>query len=200
MALIIGLTGGIATGKSTVSKMFMNAGIPVVDTDKISFELLRKGCSTYKEVLALFGKDILLTNGDINRKKLGKAIFNDSSKRIELNNIIHPRVESITLSEVRRHTELGEEIIVIDVPLLFETNFVELVDKTVVVYTTEKLQLERLIGRDSIKKEYALLKIESQIPIEDKVKLADYVIDNTASILKTRKEFNNILKEFEDIK
>ena len=140
MALIVGLTGGIATGKSTVAGMFINYGIPVIDTDKISFDLLRKG--------------------------------------------------SITLSEIKKEEELGAEIVVIDVPLLFETNFVRLVNKSIVVYTTPKLQVERLIGRDSIKKEYALLKIESQIPIEDKVKLADYVIDNSASILKTRKEFN----------
>lgn len=197
MALIIGLTGGIATGKSTVAGMFKNYGIPVVDTDKISFELLRKGCSAYKEVLSLFGKEILLTNGDVNRKKLGRAIFNDNVKRKKLNNIIHPRVRSITLSEVKRHEELGANIIVIDVPLLFETNFVRLVNKTIVVYTTPKLQIERLIGRDSIKKEYALLKIESQMPIDDKVKLADYVIDNSLSILTTRKEFNKIIKELE---
>ncbi len=197
MALIVGLTGGIATGKSTVAKMFVTYGIPVIDTDKISFDLLRKGCNAYNEVLALFGKEILLTNNDINRKKLGRAIFNDNVKRKKLNNIIHPKVRAITLSEVKKQEELGAEIIVIDVPLLFETNFVRLVDKTIVVYTNAKLQVERLIGRDSIKKEYALLKIESQMPIEEKVKLADYVINNSASILTTRKEFNKIIKELE---
>ena len=197
MALIIGLTGGIATGKSTVAKMFINYGIPVVDTDKISLDLLKKGSNAYNEVIALFGNEILLTNGDINRKKLGRAIFNDNVKRKKLNNIIHPRVKAITTSEVQRHEELGAEIIVIDVPLLFETNFVKLVDKTIVVYTTPKLQIERLIGRDSIKKEYALLKIDSQIPIGEKVKLADYVINNSKSILTTKKEFNKIIKELE---
>lgn len=199
MALIVGLTGGIATGKSTVAGMFKNYGIPVIDTDKISFELLRKGSNAYHEVLTLFGKEILLTNNDINRKKLGRAIFNDNVKRKKLNNIIHPKVKAITLSEIKKEEELGAKIIVIDVPLLFETNFVRLVNKSIVVYTTPALQIERLIGRDSIKKEYALLKIESQIPIEDKVKLADYVIDNSESILKTRKEFNKIVKELEVI-
>ena len=199
MALIIGLTGGIATGKSTVADMFISYGIPVVDTDKISFDLLRKGSVSYNEILSLFGKEILLTNGDINRKKLGRSIFNDNVLRKKLNNIIHPRVRSITSSEVKKHEELGANIIVIDVPLLFETNFLRLVDKSIVVYTTPKLQVERLIGRDSIKKEYALLKIDSQMPIEDKVKLADYVIDNSKSILTTKKEFNNIIKELEVI-
>jgi dephospho-CoA kinase len=173
MALIVGLTGGIATGKSTVAGMFINYGIPVIDTDKISFDLLR------------------------NRKKLGRAIFNDNIKRKKLNNIIHPKVKAITLSEIKKEEELGAEIVVIDVPLLFETNFVRLVNKSIVVYTTPKLQVERLIGRDSIKKEYALLKIESQIPIEDKVKLADYVIDNSCSILETKKAFNKIMEKLE---
>lgn len=199
MALIVGLTGGIATGKSTVAGMFKNYGIPVIDTDKISFDLLRKGCNAYNEVLHLFGEEILLTDGAINRKKLGRAIFNDNVKRKKLNNIVHPKVKAITLSEIKMEEELGAEIIVIDVPLLFETNFVRIVDKTIVVYTTPKLQIERLIGRDAIKREYALLKIESQIPIEDKVKLADYVIDNSSSILRTRKEFNKIIKELEVI-
>ncbi len=199
MALIIGLTGGIATGKSTVAKMFVNHGIPVVDTDRISFELLRKGSNTYHEVLAIFGKEILLTNGDINRKKLGRAIFNDNVKRKKLNNIIHPRVRAITSSEVKKYEELGATIIVIDVPLLFETNFVMLVDKTIVVYTTPELQVERLVGRDAIKKEYAMLKIESQMPIEEKVKLADYVVNNSKSILTTKKEFVVIVKKLEDM-
>lgn len=199
MAIIIGLTGGIATGKSTVANMFVEHGIPVVDTDKISFDLLRKGNNAYNEILELLGSEILLTNGDINRKKLGKMIFNDNDIRKKLNDIVHPRVKSITLSEIKTHEELGVKIIVVDVPLLFETNFVKLVDKSIVVYTTPDLQLERLINRDSILEEYASLKINSQMPIDEKVKLADYVINNSESILTTKKEFNIIMKELEVI-
>jgi len=197
MTLIIGLTGGIATGKSTVANMFVEHGIPVVDTDKISFDLLRKGNNAYNEVLALFGVEILLTNGEINRKKLGKTIFNDSLIRKKVNNIIHPKVKSVALSEITRHEELGVKIVVIDVPLLFETDFAKLVDKTIVVYTPPELQLERLISRDLITKEYASLKINSQMPIDEKVKLSDYVINNSKSILTTKKEFNSIIKEIE---
>lgn len=199
MALIIGLTGGIATGKSTVAQMFKDYGIHVVDTDKISFDLLSKGSKAYNEVVELFGNEILFTNDDINRKRLGKIIFNDNIKRNELNSIIHPKVKSITLSEVKTHKELGAKIVVIDVPLLFETDFVKLIDKSIVVYTTPKLQVERLIGRDSIEKEYALLKIDSQIPIDEKAKLADFVINNSESVLTTKKEFNKIIREIEAI-
>ena len=197
MALIIGLTGGIATGKSTVADMFKERGIPIVDTDKISFDLLKKGSTSYDEVVSLFGDDILFTNGDINRKKLGKAIFKNENLREKLNGIIHPKIKAIALSEVKTHEELGEKIIVIDVPLLFETDFAKLVDKSIVVYTTPQLQIERLIGRDSIKRDYALIKIESQIPIEEKVKLADFVINNSESILTTKKEFNKIIETLE---
>lgn len=197
MALIIGLTGGIATGKSTVANMFKDYGIPVVDTDKISFDLLQKGTSSYDEVVALFGDEILFSNGDINRKKLGSDIFNDDHKRMGLNNIIHPKIKSITFSEVKKHEELGAPIIVIDVPLLFEVDGKKQIDKSIVVYTSPEIQIERLMNRDSIDKEYALQKIASQIPINEKVKLADYVIDNSESVLATKKEFNKIIKELE---
>ena len=156
-----------------------------------------KGTPSYDEVVSLFSDIVLNANGEINRKKLGKAIFNDKSLRESLNNIIHPKIKSVTLSEVKKHEELGAAIIVIDVPLLFETDFVKLVNKSIVVYTTKELQIERLIGRDSIDIDYALLKIKSQIPIEDKAKLADYVIDNSKSILTTKKEFNKIIEILE---
>jgi dephospho-CoA kinase len=197
MAKIIGLTGGIATGKSTVSDMFKEHGIPVIDTDEIAYDMLKKGTTSYDEVVTLFSEMVLHANGDINRKLLGKAIFNDDDLRIKLNNIIHPKIKSVTLSEVKKYEELGATIIVIDVPLLFETDFIELVDKSIVVYTTPEKQIERLIERDSIEKEYALIKIESQIPIRDKVKLADYVINNSESILTTKKEFNKIIEKLE---
>lgn len=197
MALIIGLTGGIATGKSTVSNMFKDHGIPVIDTDKIAFDLLKKGTTTYEEVLKLFGDNILNTNGDINRKKLGKKIFNDSNLRNQLNEIIHPKIKTLTISEIQKYEELGSSIIVLDVPLLFETDFAKLVDKTVVVYTPPKLQIQRLLDRDSIKEEYALAKINSQISIDKKAKLADFVIDNSKSILTTKKEFNRVIEKLE---
>lgn len=194
MALIIGLTGGIATGKSTVSKMFVDYGIPVIDSDLISFNLLKKGSIAYGEVITLFGEEILFNNGEVNRKKIAKKIFEDNTYRQKLNDIIHPKVRAIVTSEIKKYEEVGESIIVIDVPLLFETDFTKFIDKSIVVYTTTKLQMERLIDRDSITEEYAILKIGSQIPIDEKVKLADFVIDNTESILTTKKGFNEIVK------
>lgn len=197
MPLIIGLTGGIASGKSTVAKMFENLKVPVIDTDKISRELLKKNTEAYFEIIEMCGEKVLLTNKELNRKKLAKAIFEDPEKRQKLNKIVHPKVMNITLSEIKRFTMLGEKIIVIDVPLLFETDFIDLVDETITVFTEKALQLERLIMRDKIDEAYALKKIESQMPLSEKAEKSDYVIDNSKSILTTKKQFNNIIKDLE---
>lgn len=197
MAITIGLTGGIATGKSTVSKMFKQLDIPVIDTDEIAFELLKKGTDEYNEIIESFEEDLLLSNFEINRKKLGKIIYYDDAKRLILNNIVHPRVKTIALSEVQRLRELGHKLIVVDVPLLFETGFSFWVDKTLLVTTSHENQLQRLMDRDKISVEYAEQKIASQMPMEEKIKLADYIIDNSSSVLETKKEFNKILKELE---
>lgn len=195
LAIVIGLTGGIATGKSTVSYMFKQLGIPVVDTDKIAFNILLKGSETYFTIIHHFGQDILFLNGEINRKKLAQIMYYDIEKRKLLNSIVHPKVLEVALEEIKRYKEEKYELIVVDVPLLFETGFNAYVDKTLVVYTNYEDQIERLIHRDLIHKEYAIQKIASQMPLAEKVKHADYVIDNSFSILDTKKEFNKIIKE-----
>ena len=197
MTLIVGLTGGIATGKSTVSKMFKSIDIPVIETDIIARELTRKGTEGYEEILTAFSSSILLTNNEINRKKLGQIIFGNAQRRKKVNDIIHPRVKSIVTTEIQKHKELGTKMIVLDIPLLFETDFIDLVNKTIVVYTPFRKQKERLMERERIDKDYAEMKISSQMPLNRKVDLADYVIDNSHSILDTRKEFNEIIKQLE---
>jgi len=199
MTLIVGLTGGIATGKSIVTKMFLDYGIPVIETDRISRDLLKVGTAAYKEVISIFSEEILLTNKEINRKKLGAVVFGNSRKRTQLNDIIHPRVKTIVQNEISKHSELGTKLLVIDVPLLFETDFINLVSKTIVVFAPYDKQIERLIRRDNIKSDYAEVKIHSQMDLDKKVELADYIIDNSSSILSTKKEFNLVLKELEII-
>lgn len=193
--LIVGLTGGIATGKSTVSQFFIEEGIPVIDTDNIARNVLNKGTDAYFEVIQFFSEEILLTNKEINRKKLGRAIFTNPKKRKQLNDIVHPRVRDEVDAQIAHNKEQGHKVIVIDVPLLFETNYQEVVDKTIVVYTKEIKQLERLASRDNISIEYAKMKIDAQMPLSKKVELADYVIDNSFSILQTKKDFIQILKD-----
>ena len=197
MTKVIGLTGGIATGKSTVAKMFIDELIPLIDSDKIAKELLDVGREGYVEVLKYFKDDILLTNKEINRKLLGRIIFSNAQKRKILNDIVHPRVIKIILGEIEKHKELGTEVIVIDVPLLFEAGFEKYTDYNIVVFTERDVQIERLINRDNITEEYANMKISAQMPLTEKIERADFVIDNSKSILQTKKEFVNILKELE---
>lgn len=197
MTTILGLTGGIATGKSTVAKMFIEKGIPVIDTDLISRNLLDTGTDAYYEIIKSFSSEILFTNLEIDRKKLGRKIFSNPQKRAILNKIIHPKVKETVDNEIAIHEELGTKLIVIDVPLLFETNYQEIIDKTIVVYTTLQQQLNRLITRDNITKEYAQMKINAQMSLSEKVDLADYVINNSFSILDTKRDFNRILEDLE---
>jgi len=195
--LVIGLTGGIATGKSTVSKMFSEHGIPVIDTDLIARDILKVGTKAYDEVLEKFPVSIILTNNEISRKKLAEVIFRDKEKRDELNNIIHPKVREIVLHDLEGYKSDDKKIVIVDVPLLFESKFDEVVDKVIVVYTTKENQLMRLIDRDIITEEYALSKIDSQMSLDEKIERADFLIDNSKSIIETKKDFLRIMKEIE---
>lgn len=197
MTLVLGLTGGIATGKSTVASMFSDELIPLIDTDQISRDLLKIGHEGYVEVVKHFKDDILLTNGEINRKRLGRIIFSNAQKRELLNQIIHPKVIRIVLSEIDKHKQLGTKLVVVDVPLLFESGFDQYTDKVLVVFTERELQVERLINRDNISEEYANMKINAQMPLEEKIERADYVIDNSKSVLQTKRAFLDVLKELE---
>jgi dephospho-CoA kinase len=194
---IIGLTGGIATGKSTVAEMFRNANIPLIDTDVIAKEVLNKGSVGYLEVVDYFTEDILHTDKEINRKKLGRIIFTNSKKLKKLNSIVHPKVKDFVLTEIEKNRQMNKELVIIDVPLLYESGFDSLVDEVIVVYVDQELQVQRLMDREQITKEYAMMKIKAQLPLEEKVKKATYVIDNSSSILDTKKQFTKILAEIE---
>lgn len=195
MTQIIGLTGGIASGKSTVSDMFKAENIPVIDTDLITHKLYQKHSVVYDEIVKTFGQDVLFANKDINRKLLGKWIYEDQSLRETLNHIVHPHVKKMVYKEIDELSLLNPKVIVIDVPLLFETDFIDMVDKSVVVYVTKALQLERLMDRDQISEAFATSKINAQLPLSEKKKKADYVIDNSQSILQTKKQFNALLEK-----
>lgn len=195
MSKIIGLTGGIASGKSTVSNMFKTIDVPVIDTDLITHNLYQKNTVVHEELIKAFGEEIVFANKDINRKRLGQMIYNDKALRQVLNNIVHPHVKNITLQEIERLKLMKHELIVVDVPLLFETDFRKMVDISVVVYVEPALQLQRLIDRDQISAEFASSKIAAQMSLEEKKELADYVIDNSRSILDTRKQFNSLIEK-----
>ena len=183
--IVIGLTGGIASGKSTVSKMICDLNIPVIDTDKMAKETLKKGKPAYQKVVEVFTKDILLPGGDINRKKLGRIVFGNEERRQQLNKIVHPIVWKEVELEIKQYASKGAKVVVVDVPLLFESSFDRICDVTICVYTTAFKQLERLMERDYIDETYAKMKIEAQMPLEEKCAKSDFVIDNSRSILET---------------
>ncbi|MDN3018419.1 dephospho-CoA kinase [Paenibacillus sp. BSR1-1] len=193
MSLIIGLTGGIASGKSTVSNMFKEMDITVVDADVEARLAVMKGESAYNQIVEEFGKEVLLEDGEIDRPKLGSIIFHQAEKRNQLNQIVHPEVRKRMNAKVEDAKIRKEQVVVLDIPLLFESKQTYLVEKTILVYVDKQTQLKRLIERNNLSIEDAEARIHSQMPLSDKVKLADAVIDNNGSIADSKKQLIEIL-------
>ncbi|EAD9709823.1 dephospho-CoA kinase [Listeria monocytogenes] len=196
MGKTIGLTGSVATGKSTVSNMIQQAGIPLVDADIAARKVVEPGTEGLKEIVAYFGEEILLADGTLDRTKLGEIIFKDKEKREKLNEITHPRVKDYMLEARERFFRAGEELVFFDIPLLFESHLESLVDQIVVVWTTPETELKRLMERNNLTKEDALRRIESQMGIDEKARKADFVIDNNESLEKTQKQVYTFIERF----
>ncbi|MCQ6273441.1 dephospho-CoA kinase [Bacillus sp. V3B] len=196
MEMTIGLTGGIASGKSTVSEMLKNLGIPVIDADIEARLAVEQGEEAYDQIVNHFGKSILYENSSINRTRLGEIIFNNEEERTVLNGIVHPAVRKRMVEKQVALQSKGESMIVMDIPLLFESNLRSTVDRTLLVYVDEEVQLRRLMKRNNYTKEEAFARIHSQMPLIEKKKLADAVIDNNGSIQQTELQLNNILKQW----
>lgn len=196
MGETIGLTGSVATGKSTVSNMIQQAGIPLVDADIAARKVVEPGTDGLAEIVAYFGKGILLTDGTLNRPKLAEQIFRNKEKREKLNEITHPQVKEYMLAERKRYFEAGEKVVFFDIPLLFESHLESLVDQIIVVWTTPETELKRLMERNNLTKKDALARINSQMGIDEKAKKADFVIDNNESLEKTQKQVLTIINRF----
>jgi dephospho-CoA kinase len=180
--LIIGLTGGIASGKSLVSRVFKDLGAHVIDADKIVHDLLEPGQPAWEEVVGRFGNEIQLPSREIDRRKLGEIVFNDREQREWLNQCLHPRVFQAYTCRVKHLSERQPDaIIVLDAALLIETGYHKKMDKLVLVYAEEEQQMSRLIERDRFTREQALARIRSQLPLHEKRRYADYIIENTGS-------------------
>ena len=195
MGMILGLTGSIASGKSTVSKMICEFGIPIVDADVIAKQVVEVGQVAYQKIIETFGPKILLENGEINRPALGAIIFNNPERREELNKIVHPEVRKVMLQQSKRLLDEGHRIVILDIPLLFESKLTSLVEKTIVVYVDEENQIKRLMERNKLSEEDAMARITSQIPVSEKVKLADYVIDNNGDLEDTKRQVKDLLNK-----
>lgn len=196
MALIIGLTGSIGTGKSTIANKFSDLDIPVVDADLIAREVVEPGKEAYKDIVATFGEEILQNNQTLDRKALGKIVFNDESKRKQLNAIIHPAIRKEMLRQRDEWVRRGKECVVLDIPLLYESGLTHYVDKVIVVYVDPDVQLYRIIARDESTEEEAKSRINSQMPIKEKAEKADAVINNNGSKEESYKQLIAILEEW----
>jgi dephospho-CoA kinase len=178
----IGLTGGIATGKSTVSRILRDKGFAVVDADILAREAVQIGTAANLEINRAFGPDVILPNGDLNRARIGEIVFSDRSKLALLESIIHPEVRRLALERKAELASKGVRAAFYDVPLLFEKNMEPLFDSVVVVAARPELQRSRLILRNGFSPAEADKRIASQIPIEEKVKRANHVIRNDGSV------------------
>jgi dephospho-CoA kinase len=195
VTVVIGLTGGIASGKSTVSDMLRKQGIRVIDADQIAREVVEIGKPAYEQIVKTFGQDILHEDKTINREKLGTLIFSEENKRQQLNKIVHPAVRKEMLKQTEEEKAHQAKIVVLDIPLLFESKLTYMVDEIIVVYVDEETQLKRLMKRNSYSEEEAKIRIGSQLPLKEKAELADEIIHNQGSIEETRAQVHELISK-----
>ena len=196
--LKVGLTGGIGCGKSHILREFHKLGVYTIDADEIAHEVILPDQSAYEQILETFGPEILASDRTIDRKKLGEKVFSDEKAREKLNRIVHPLV----LEEVARRVAIFEEredptspIIMVDAALMVETGSYRKYDSVVVVYCPPQVQLQRVIARDRLSEEEALQRIESQMPLLEKIKYADYIIESSGKLSETKEQVKPIFTE-----
>jgi len=194
--MVIGVTGGIASGKSNVCSVISSLGYPVIDCDKLSRELSVKGGSVYNAMVTVLGTDYLLEDGNLDRKKIAKLIFNDSKARALVDSVTHP----VIIDEVKKRlNNIKDGLVFLEAPLLYEVNINYLCDKVICVFLSKKFQVARLMERDGIDEDYALAKIHSQMDLYMKKELADYVVDSKGTFDETSKQVLGIIEDIKGV-
>ena len=188
MTLVIGLTGGIASGKSTISSILKAVGWPVIDADLIARQIVMPGSKGLEQIVNRFGPQMLNSDGTLDRKKLGKTVFDDPKKLSDLDKIEHPLIQEAIDSQLDEFKKQHLPVVVLDVPLLFETGMDEECDLTVLAVVDQATQLKRLVKRDQISKMDAVKKISSQMSLKEKMQRADVIIDNNGTLEQTRSQ------------
>jgi dephospho-CoA kinase len=191
--MIIGLTGSIASGKSTVSRMLKKKGFPIVDADEIARIVVEFGSPVLLEISRIFGQDVLQKDGSLNREKLGERIFSNADERQLLNSIIHPAIRKEMLRQKEQWISMGSNTVILDIPLLFESKLQSFVDKIIVVSVTPEIQKQRLMVRNVLSEEEAEARISSQLPMEEKERDADAVLHNNGTVEQTEEQLDRIL-------
>lgn len=190
---LFGLTGGIASGKSAVAARLRERGVPVIDADKLARDAVAPGTSGLAAIVETFGKDVLLEDGTLDRKKLAAAVFGDEEKRKALNAIVHPEVTRLTFKEASRLRDEGEALACYEAALIVENGVADAFRPLVVVSAPEELQVARATARDGSTRDEARARIRAQMPLAEKVAAADFVIENTGSIDELERRTDEVL-------
>lgn len=186
--IVVGLTGGIASGKSTVAKMLLEKGAAVIDADQLAREVVMPGKPAWREIKEWLGGDILLEDGNINRKKVAQIVFKDDRARRKLNSIIHPRIAAEFSRKMEELKEKSTDVLIYDIPLLIEGGMQRKVDVVLLVSVPRQVQEQRLRERDRLTNEEVLARLSSQMPLRDKEKYADFIIDNSGTLEETARQ------------
>ncbi len=199
--ILAGLTGGIGSGKSVVSKLFAEQGAHIIDADEIAHQVIAPETPAHKLILERFGDEVLAPDGTIDRVRLGETVFADEEKRLELNAIVHPFVFA---EEERRRKEIEKRepdaVVIFDAALLIETGAYQLMDRVILVYADTKTQISRVMARNGLSKSEAKKRIACQMPFREKKKHADYLLDGRTSIESLRAECRKILEELRGLR
>lgn len=195
MTLVLGLTGGIATGKSTADEFFKKKNIPIIDSDLIAHNIMDVGKPAWKQVRDTFGLEYINPDQTVNRKKLGNLVFNNSAELKKLNDITHPLIYQEIQEKIKKEKDKKTPLVIVDAPILFETGGQNYCDKTLVISLPEDLQVKRLMARNNLTKKEALSRINSQMPLAKKEKLATFVVDNAGTIEELECKLEKLLNE-----
>lgn len=194
--LKVGLTGSIGCGKSSLSNILKKYDIPIIDAD-IKGREIYENKELLRDIEKNFGSSVINKDGTLNRKNLGKIVFNDDYKLEKLNSLTHPVIQNMIKDDLNKYEKFGKKIAVVDAALLIEAGFMNMLDTLVVVTCSEEVQLQRVVLRDNCSEEDAMGRIKSQIPQDEKVKYAEFVVDNSGTIEHLEKEAEKLIKSLE---
>lgn len=200
-ALVVGLTGGIGSGKSSVCRIFARLGARIIDADLAARQAVAKGTPVLREIVDVFGKSFLLNDGSLDRKKMAGLIFTQPAKKLQLNKIVHPRVRQIITDQLQHTLDSGSySIIVIDIPLLYETGAEEypFLNSIVVVTADLPARIRRLRRRDGLSEKEIMNRVNAQLPLEKKAARADYVIDNSGTLDELEQKVRSLYRTLVD--
>lgn len=191
----VGLTGGIATGKSLVASYLAQKGLPIIDADLIAREIIKPGMPALSAIKAAFDQSVFNEDGTLNRKHLGALVFSDAQALADLNAITHPYIYSEINRQLAQYQAAGSELVILDIPLLYESGNLAQAQPVIVVTVSAEIQLKRLMQRNSLTKAAAQQRIQAQLPLADKVARADFVVDNSGSMDETYQQVDQIIAE-----